>query len=109
MVRRVKDNGCPDALIPVWRYHPFFTNSTLPTADADLVPHKHAIIEIIAGLIDDPLARMPSGSFAANSTWALCTANTHNLLRATGALAGDRYGRGRGATCAAESSRSLPA
>ena len=31
VVRRVKDARYPDALFPVWRYHPFFTNSTLPT------------------------------------------------------------------------------
>ena len=27
VVRRVKDARYPDALFPVWRYHPFFTNS----------------------------------------------------------------------------------
>ena len=31
VVRRVKDARHPDALFPIWRYHPFFTNSTLPT------------------------------------------------------------------------------
>ena len=36
VVRRVKDARYPDALFPVWRYHPFFTNSDLPTAEADL-------------------------------------------------------------------------
>ena len=28
VVRRVKDARYPDALFPVWRYHPFFTNTT---------------------------------------------------------------------------------
>ena len=32
IVRRVKDARYPDALFPVWRYHPFFTN-TEPAAD----------------------------------------------------------------------------
>src|SRR5947199_7897648 len=35
VVRRVKDARYPDdspALFPVWRYHPFFTNTDLPTA-----------------------------------------------------------------------------
>ncbi len=30
IVRRVKDARFPDALFPVWRYHPFFTNITTP-------------------------------------------------------------------------------
>ena len=33
VVRRVKDACYPDALFPVWRYHPFVTNSELPTAE----------------------------------------------------------------------------
>lgn len=28
IVRRVKDANQPDGLFPIWRYHPFFTNST---------------------------------------------------------------------------------
>lgn len=99
VVRRVKDARFPDALFPVWRYHPFFTNSALPTVEADLVHRRHAIIEtVFADLIDGPLAHMPSGSFGANSAWVLCAAIAHNLLRATGILAGGRYGRARGAT-----------
>jgi hypothetical protein len=31
VVRRVKDARYPDGLFPVWRCHPFFTNSELPT------------------------------------------------------------------------------
>jgi len=31
IVRRVKDARYRDALFPVWRYHPFFTNTTQPT------------------------------------------------------------------------------
>ncbi|MGV9928919.1 IS1380 family transposase [Nocardia rhamnosiphila] len=99
VVRRVKDARYPDALFPVWRYHPFFTNSTLSAAAADLVHRRHAIVEtVFADLIDGPLVHMPSGSFGANSAWVLCAAIAHNLLRATGILAGGRYGRARGAT-----------
>jgi Transposase DDE domain group 1 len=99
VVRRVKDARYPEALFPVWRYHPFFTNSTLPTAEADIVHHRHAIIEtVFADLIDGPLAHMPSGHFGANSAWALCAAIAHNLLRAAGTLAGAFYARARGAT-----------
>src|SRR4051794_37818842 len=47
VVRRVADARYPDALFPVWRYHPFFTNSALPTAQADIVHRRHAIIETV--------------------------------------------------------------
>ena len=99
VVRRVKDANHTDALFPVWRYHPFFTNSTEPVADADLTHRRHAIIETtFADLIDGPLARIPSGRFAANSAWVLCAAITHNLLRAAATLAGAAHAVARGAT-----------
>src|ERR687890_11002 len=99
VVRRVKDARYPDALFPVWRYHPFFTNSTLSTVEADLTHRRHAIIEtVFADLIDGPLAHLPSGRFGANSAWVLCVAIAHNLLHAAGALAGGHHARARGAT-----------
>jgi hypothetical protein len=99
VVRRVKDARYPDALFPVWRYHPFFTNSTLPTTEADVVHRRHAIIEtVFADLIDGPLAHLPSGHFGANSAWVLCAAIAHNLLHATGTLAAGRYTVARGST-----------
>jgi hypothetical protein len=99
VVRRVKDARYPEALFPVWRYHPFFTNSTLPTAQADIIHRRHAIIEtVFADLIDGPLAHLPSGRFGANSAWVLCAAIAHNLLHATGILAGQPHARARGAT-----------
>ena len=99
VVRRVKDARYPDALFPVWRYHPFFTNSKLSTVEADIVHRRHAIIEtVFADLIDGPMAHMPSGRFGANSAWVLCAAIAHNLLHAAGTLAGDRYAVARGAT-----------
>jgi hypothetical protein len=99
VVRRVKDARYPDALFPVWRYHPFFTNSALPTAEADIVHRRHAIIEtVFADLIDGALAHLPSGHFGANSAWVLAAAIAHNLLRAAGTLAGGHYARARGAT-----------
>jgi hypothetical protein len=99
IVRRVKDARYPDALFPVWRYHPFFTNSTEPVADADITHRRHAIIEtVFADLIDGPLAHMPSGHFGANSAWVLCAAIAHNLLRAAATLAGSQHAAARGAT-----------
>jgi hypothetical protein len=99
IVRRVKDARFPDALFPVWRYHPFFTNTNLPVEAADITHRQHAIIEtVFADLIDGPLAHIPSGRFGANSAWILCAAIAHNLLRAAGVLAGDRHARARGST-----------
>ena len=99
IVRRVRDRAKTEELFPVWRHHPFFTNSLKPTADADITHRRHAIIEtVFADLIDGPLAHQPSGRFSANSAWAICAAMTHNLLRAAGTLADDRHAVARGAT-----------
>ena len=99
VVRRVKDARMADGLFPVWRYHPFFTDIDLPVDQADITHRRHAIIEtVFADLIDGPLAHMPSGRFGANSAWILCAAIAHNLLRATGVLAGGSHAVARGAT-----------
>jgi hypothetical protein len=99
VVRRVKDACHRDALFPIWRYHPFFTNTDLPVEAADITHRQHAIIEtVFADLIDGPLAHLPSGRFGANSAWILCAGIAHNLLRAAGVLAGDRHARARGST-----------
>ena len=99
VVRRVKDARYPEALFPVWRYHPFVTNSDLPTTEADLTHRRHAIIETtFADLIDGPLAHIPSGLFSANCAWLGCAVIAHNLLRAAGTLAGGDAAVARGAT-----------
>jgi hypothetical protein len=99
VVRRVKDARYRDALFPVWRYHPFFTNTDATVEQADITHRQHAIIEtVFADLIDGPLCHIPSGRFGANSAWVLCAAIAHNLLRAAGVLAGERHTRARGST-----------
>jgi hypothetical protein len=100
IVRRVKDANQPqDGLFPIWRYHPFFTNTTETATAADITHRRHAIIETtFADLIDGPLAHIPSGRFGANSAWAVCAGIAHNLLRATATLAGARHRTARGAT-----------
>ncbi len=99
IVRRIRDRATTDELFRVWRYHPFFTDSTETTVEADLTHRRHAIIEtVFADLIDGPLAHLPSGRFAANSVWAICAMITHNLLRAAGTLTSNRHGHTRGAT-----------
>jgi hypothetical protein len=99
IVRRVRDRAKTEELFPVWRYHPFFTNSAEPAAAADITHRRHAIIEtVFADLIDGPLAHLPSGKFAANGAWAICAAICHNLLRAAGTLASPKHAVARGAT-----------
>ncbi|MBP2329008.1 hypothetical protein JOF56_009393 [Kibdelosporangium banguiense] len=99
IVRRVRDRNHPDELFPVWRYHPFFTNTTEPVTDADITHRQHAIIEtVFADLIDGPWAHLPSGLFAANAAWATLAAITHNLLRAAGTLTDHTHAVARGAT-----------
>src|SRR5204863_799872 len=99
IVRRVRDRARLDELFPVWRYHPFLTNSSEPTAAADITHRRHAIIEtVFADLIDGPLAHLPSGRFASNYAWALCAAMTHNLLRAADTLDPTKPAVARGAT-----------
>ena len=99
VVRRVRDRNSQDELFPVWRHHPFFTNSVEDTARADITHRRHAIIEtVFADLIDGPLAHQPSGRFAANAAWAICAAMTHNLLRAAGTLTSTAHAVARGAT-----------
>jgi len=99
VVRRVRDQNTLDELFPVWRYHPFFTDSQEPTATADITHRRHAVIEtVFADLIDGPLAHLPSGRFASNHAWALCAAITHNLLRAADTLDPTTPAVARGAT-----------
>jgi len=90
IVRRVRDRAvdAKDELFPLWRYHPFFTNSTERVDIADITHRRHAIIEtVFADLIDGPFAHMPSGRFAANHAWSICATMAHNLLRAVDSLA----------------------
>ena len=100
VVRRVLDANTQDPLFPVWRYHPFFTNTTQPVTQADITHRQHAICETVwSDLIDGPWAHQPSGSFAANAAWNILAAICHNLLRAAGTLTGAaRYTMARGAT-----------
>ena len=55
IVRRVRDRARLDELFPVWRHHPFLTNSLEPTAVADVTHRRHAIIEtVFSDLIAGP-------------------------------------------------------
>ena len=53
--------------------------------EAEKAHRAHAIVEqVIADLKHGPLAHLPSGSFAANSAWAVCAAMAYNLTRTAG-------------------------
>src|SRR5262249_13866105 len=70
IVRRVLDANTQDPLFPVWRYHPFFTNTTEPTTDADITHRGHAICETVwSDLINGPCAHQPSGSSGHDSPY----------------------------------------
>jgi hypothetical protein len=101
IVRRVRRLAPPHQgeLLPAWRHHAIFTDSPFPMLTAETDHRDHAIIEqLIADLIDGPLAHLPSGHFAANAAWLTCAAIAHNLLRAAATLASRRHGRARSST-----------
>jgi len=75
IVRRVPDvnPAHQSSLFTVYRYHAVFTNSPLSMLEAEKAHRAHAIVEqVIADLKHGPVAHLPSGSFAANSAWAVC-------------------------------------
>ncbi|GAB3130570.1 hypothetical protein GCM10027161_02450 [Microbispora hainanensis] len=88
-----------DELFSTYRYHAVFTDSPFHLAQAEQQHRDHAVVEqVFADLNDGPLAHLPSGDFAANAAWVTCAAITHNLLRATGCVAGPVHATARGAT-----------
>ncbi len=75
-------------LFATHRHHAVFTDTPLPTLQAEQAHRAHAVIEQVhADLRAGPLAHLPSGSFAANSAWLVLAAMTFNLTRAIGATA----------------------
>jgi hypothetical protein len=96
IVRRVKDMNPNNQseMFTAYRYHAVFTNSPLPTLQAEKAHRAHAIVEqVIADLKNGPLAHLPSGHFWANSAWLVCAAMAFNLTRAAGTLASTFHAR----------------
>jgi Transposase DDE domain group 1 len=86
-------------LFTVWRYHAAFTDSRFVLVEAEAQHRGHAVIEqLLAELIDGPLAHLPSGRFAANNAWLACIGMAHNLIRAAATLAGRGLATARAAT-----------
>jgi Transposase DDE domain group 1 len=105
IVRRVRDLAKPAVagqqgeLFPVWRYHPFFTDSPAPTLTAEQEHRHHAVVEqVIADSKASALAHLPSGHFHANAAWLTLWAMTYNLLRATGAVTSTFHAKATTAT-----------
>ncbi|MEP9414019.1 IS1380 family transposase [Gordonia sp. VNQ95] len=92
VVRRIPDfQPDGDGLFEVWRFHAFFTTSTLDTVTADKTHRGHAIIEQVhADLKASALAHLPSGKFCANAAWLVCAVIAFNLTRAAASLGGKR-------------------
>ncbi|HHV20556.1 MAG TPA: IS1380 family transposase [Propionibacterium sp.] len=103
IVRRVKrlnpHSPAQGELLPGYRYHAVFTDSTLGLVAAEACHRDHAHIEqVIADLKDGALAHAPSGQFTANSAWLVLAAIAFNLTRAAARIASTTLGRARTAT-----------
>jgi len=102
VVRRIPDlNPHPGqaTLFETWRFHAFFTTSTLDTVAADKTHRGHAIIEQVhADLKNSALAHLPSGKFTANAAWLVLAVIAFNLTRAAATLAGPAMGKATTAT-----------
>lgn len=86
-------------LLPGYRYHPIFTNTTLAMVQAEATHRDHAIIEaVIADLKDGPLAHAPSGKFTANAAWLALASMAFNLTRAAARLSSTTLGKARTGT-----------
>ncbi|WP_022884643.1 IS1380 family transposase [Glaciibacter superstes] len=97
IVRRVPE-GNPKAvtgqatLFDTYRFHAFFTNSTLDTITADKTHRAHAIIEQVnADVKNSALAHLPSGKFNANAAWLVLACIAFNLTRAAATLANGTF------------------
>ena len=105
VVRRIPDLNADaaaagqDPLFDSWRFHAFFTTSSLDTVSADKTHRQHAIIEQVhADLKNSALAHLPSGVFAANAAWLVLAVMAFNLTRAAGTLTGGRHATATTAT-----------
>jgi hypothetical protein len=93
VVRRIPELNptSQDGLFDMWRFHAFFTTSSLDTVTADKTHRGHAIIEQVhADLKHSALAHLPSGVFAANAAWLVLAVIAFNLTRAAATLTGGR-------------------
>src|SRR5450759_2653279 len=102
VVRRIPDLNPhlgQATLFETWRFHAFFTTSTLATVAEDKTHRGHAIIEQVhADLKNSALAHLPSGKFTANAAWLVLAVMAFNLTRAAATLAGTAMAKATTAT-----------
>jgi hypothetical protein len=107
VVRRIPDlnpskNDGQATLFDTWRFHAFFTTTSLEVADtvaADKTHRGHAIIEQVhADLKNSALAHLPSGKFTANAAWLVLAVMAFNLTRAAATITGPALARATTAT-----------
>jgi len=105
IVRRVpelnkKKIAAQEALdLPLYRYHPVFTNNPAPLVEAEKTHRQHAIVEqSIACLKAGPLKHLPSRNFNANAAWLAYTMIAFNLTRTLGCLTGTEFRKAELAT-----------
>jgi hypothetical protein len=101
IVRRIPElnPNDQDGLFDVWRFHAFFTTSTLDTVTADKTHRGHAIIEQVhADLKNSALAHLPSGKFTANAAWLVLAVMAFNLTRAAATLTGPQLAKATSGT-----------
>ncbi len=102
VVRRIPDlnpHKGQDSLFDTWRFHAFFTTTTLDTVTADKTHRGHAIIEQVhADLKHSALAHLPSGKFSANAAWLVCAVIAFNLTRTAATLTGPTLAKATTAT-----------
>ena len=97
-LNQTSDNG-QATLFDTWRFHAFFTTTTLDTVTADKTHRGHAIIEQVhADLKNSALAHLPSGRFSANAAWLVLAVIAFNLTRAAATLTGPALAKSRTAT-----------
>ena len=102
VVRRIPDlnphtNHGQQTLFDTWRFHAFFTTTSVELADtvaADKTHRSHAIIEQVhADLKGSALAHLPSGVFTANAAWLVIAVIAFNLTRAAATLTGPKLAK----------------
>jgi hypothetical protein len=105
-VRRLNPKATPHGqheLFATYRYHAVFTDNPFPLTQAESQHRGHAIIEqVLADLIDGPLAHLPSAAFHANAAWLQLAVTAHALTRALGTLASPRHAHAHGTTIRTE-------
>ena len=107
VIRRIPDlnpggKDGQDPLFDTWRFHAFFTTTSVVQADtvaADKTHRGHAIIEQVhADLKNSALAHLPSGKFTANAAWLVLAVMAFNLTRAAATITGPALAKATTAT-----------